>query len=150
MHLGQFPVWLKRWRVAFSGCNYWSSGSKCGIWTVESNGNGNPIQLTEQQENHATDSYNNNLLFASKTTGNWDLFVIPAFGGTAHNLTSNPNQDVGATYSPDGKYIAFMSDRDGSWGIWIMRASGSNPQRLIDVHQGFGFNWLDERLAWGS
>lgn len=117
---------------------------------MNSNGSGNPLQLTEHLDDRATDSYYKQLLFASKSSGNWEIYMIPTVGGVATNLTNNPSQDVGATYSPDGKYIAFMSDRDGIWGIWIMQTDGSDPHKLIDVPNGFGSNWMDESLAWGS
>ena len=58
------------------------------------------------------------------------------------------SQDAGATFSPDGRFIAFMSDRGGGWAIWVMNTDGSNPQKLIDVPGGFG-TWEEERLAWG-
>ena len=72
---------------------------------------------------------------------------LPANGGTPRNLTNSPSHDFGAAFSPDGRTIAFMSNRDG-WGIWVMNADGSNPQKLISV-PGFGSNWKEERLAWG-
>jgi Tol biopolymer transport system component len=74
---------------------------------------------------------------------------MPAMGGKAGNLTNSPSQDLGATFSPDGSYIAFMSDRGGGWGIWIMEADGANPRQLVNVPQGFGVDWSEERLSWG-
>ena len=73
---GEFPIWLQSWRVAFSGCNYWASGSNCGIWIVESNGSGNGIQLTERQDDRATDSHGGNLLYDSQVVRNWDIYII--------------------------------------------------------------------------
>jgi serine/threonine-protein kinase len=146
---GRSPTWLENWRIAFSGCNYWAGGSHCGIWTVNSNGSGQPQQLTEQVQDRTSDSANGILLYASSATGNWEIYAIPVTGGAPRNLTNNPSQDVGATFSPDGGSIAFISNRDGGWGIWVMNADGSNPQKLIAVPNGFGQGWAEERLAWG-
>lgn len=146
---GHAPTWLEDWRIAYSGCNYWAGGSHCGIWAVNSNGSGQAQQLSNQPEDRTTDSANGILLYASKVTGNWDIFAVPVTGGTPSNLTNNPSQDVGATFSPDGSLIAFISNRDGGWGIWVMNADGSNPQKLIAVPNGFGQGWAEERLAWG-
>ena len=33
-------------------------------------------------------------------------------------------------FSPDGKWIAFLSDRDGGENVWIMKADGSDPKQL--------------------
>jgi hypothetical protein len=145
---GQYPTWLETWRIAFSGCDYWASGSHCGIWTTDSKGSGNPIQLTDRPGDRSSDSAGGILLYASPASGNWEVYAIPNTGGSSRNLTDSPSQDVGATFSPDGAFIAFISDRDG-WGIWIMNADGSNPQKLIGVPTGFGANWNEERLAWG-
>ena len=146
---GRSPTWLENWRIAFNGCNYWASGSNCGIWIVDSTGSGEPTRLTDRTADRPTDSANGVLLFSSDATGNWDIYTIPVTGGTARNLTNSPSQDVGATFSPDGGSIAFMSDRDGGWGIWVMNTNGQNPQKLMAVPSGFGAGWAEERLSWG-
>lgn len=145
---GRDPTWLENWRIAFSGCDYWAGGSNCGIWTLNSNSSGAPLRLTQDVRDRSSDSANGVLLYASVQTGNWDVYAIPHNGGAPNNLTNHPSQDAGATFSPDGRYIAFMSDR-GGWSIWIMNADGSNPVKWLDVPAGFGSNWAEERLAWG-
>ena len=47
-------------------------------------------------------------------------------------LTAGTN--VGAQFSPDGKKLAFMSDRNGSMEIWTSNRDGSNPIQLTTVH----------------
>lgn len=145
---GRAPTWLPNWRIAYSGCNYWANGGNCGIWTINSDNSGAPQQLTERVEDRATDATAATLLYASSISGNWEIYAIPVNGGAARNLTNNPSQDVGATFSPDGSSIAFISNRDG-WGIWVMNADGSNPQKLLAVPTGFGPGWAEERLGWG-
>jgi hypothetical protein len=145
---GRDPTWLPTGRVAFSGCDYWAGGGQCGIWTVNSDGGG-PVRLTERMQDRSTDANGSTLLFASAATGNWDVYAIAdAAGSPSRNLTNSPSQDFGASFSPDGRCIAFMSDRDG-WGIWMMAASGSSPQKLVGVPAGFGAGWSEERLSWG-
>jgi eukaryotic-like serine/threonine-protein kinase len=146
--LGEYPTWLANWRIAYSGCGYqWGRGDLCGVWSVNSDGSGDPVRLTMNSNDRTTDAQGGNLLYSSSAPGNWDVFSVPENGGAPRNLTNSPSQDFGATFSPDGSAIAFMSDRDG-WGIWVMNADGSNPRKLTAA-PGFGADWSNERLSWG-
>ena len=146
---GRFPVWLPNWRIAYTGCAYWQSGSECGIWSMASDGSGEPIRITTNANDISTDAFGNSLLYASESSGNWDLYIVPIGGGAARNLTNNPAQDVAGTFSPDGRSIAFISSRGGSWAIWVMNADGSNPRKLKDVPEGFGNEWQISHMSWG-
>ncbi|MDE6268301.1 MAG: PDZ domain-containing protein [Muribaculaceae bacterium] len=59
-----------------------------------------------------------------------DIYTIPYSGGTATRITSDPAYDTAPIWSPDGKSIAFASDREGSLDIYIVDAEGGTPRRL--------------------
>ena len=59
-----------------------------------------------------------------------DIFKVPVGGGTAVQLTSNEAYDYAPVWSPDGKTIAFASNRYGSFDIYTMPADGGTPTRL--------------------
>ncbi|MFM8455945.1 MAG: peptidase S41, partial [Ignavibacteria bacterium] len=59
-----------------------------------------------------------------------DIWVIPAKGGKADRITNNDAYDVSPVWSPDGKSIAFGSDRHGNMDVFIMTYQGGNPRRL--------------------
>ena len=43
--------------------------------------------------------------------------------------------NVAPAWSPDGRYVAFLSDREGvdNWHIYVMNADGSDQRKLLDV-----------------
>ena len=55
-----------------------------------------------------------------------------ADGSSLTNLTNNPADDGGPAWSPDGRQIAFVSDRDGDSEIYVMNADGSHQTNLTD------------------
>jgi len=56
-----------------------------------------------------------------------DIYVMPIAGGEARAIASGVAWDMQPKWSPDGRSIAFTSDRAGGDNIWIMDADGSNP-----------------------
>lgn len=59
-----------------------------------------------------------------------DIFTVPATGGSAKRLTTLPSYESEPVWSPDGKKIAFASDREGGADIYIMNAEGGEAKRL--------------------
>jgi Tol biopolymer transport system component len=59
-----------------------------------------------------------------------DLYTLPFSGGDAHKLTSGMGFNSQPRFSPDGKKLAFISDRGGSENVWISDADGSNAKQL--------------------
>lgn len=60
----------------------------------------------------------------------YTLDVSSSAGGEPRRLTQSASIDTEPTYSHDGKYIYFVSDRGGSPQIYRMPAAGGNPERV--------------------
>ena len=59
-----------------------------------------------------------------------DLYKVPAAGGTATQLTFHDGHDYMATWSKDGKQLAFASERYGNFDVFTMPATGGQARRL--------------------
>lgn len=76
------------------------------------------------------------VIFAGGPISNRDIFQQRLGGRSARNLTeSHTGSDTMPAYSPDGRFIAFRSERDGG-GIFVMEQTGENVRRIAD----FGFH----------
>ena len=50
-----------------------------------------------------------------------DIYIVDSEGGRARQITSNPAYDYSPVWAPDGKNIAFASDRYGNFDIFIKK-----------------------------
>ncbi|HSK13245.1 MAG TPA: hypothetical protein VK907_08510, partial [Phnomibacter sp.] len=82
-----------------------------------------------------------------------DLYRVPSTGGTATLLTMHEAHDHNAVWSPDGKQIAFASDRYGNFDVFIMPATGGEAKRLTFHSAGevpFAFTPDGKSVLFGS
>jgi tricorn protease len=72
-----------------------------------------------------------------------ELFTVPVDEGDIKQLTDNASRDVNVSYSPDGKWVAFVSDRTGREELYVIAADGSGePQKLTDIDAlKNGYRW---------
>jgi len=61
-----------------------------------------------------------------------ELFIANADGSAERSLLAAPGFDYNASFSPDGKWIVFTSERGGSADIYRWRADGMGLERLTD------------------
>jgi DNA-binding winged helix-turn-helix (wHTH) protein len=60
---------------------------------------------------------------------------------TLTRLTFDEGLQFGATWSPDGRFVAYSSDRGGKFDAWVQQVSGGDP---VQVTRGAGHNWQPE------
>ncbi|HYS77339.1 MAG TPA: LpqB family beta-propeller domain-containing protein, partial [Candidatus Dormibacteraeota bacterium] len=61
------------------------------------------------------------------------LWIVPIDGGEPRRLTGAQAADTAPSWSPDGKSIAFISDRGGSSQVWAIDPSGGEARRVTDL-----------------
>jgi len=59
-----------------------------------------------------------------------DIYTLPIEGGQAKLIDGGMAFDSQPRFSPDGKWIAFISDREGSENVFIMHPDGSEPKQV--------------------
>ncbi len=77
------------------------------------------------------------LLVATFRTGNTEIFIVDPDSGDARNLTRSPrSRERYPSWSPDGKQVAFNSDRDGTFNLYLIDADGTNLRQLTHERPG--------------
>jgi dipeptidyl aminopeptidase/acylaminoacyl peptidase len=66
----------------------------------------------------------------------YDLYLISTDGKETRQLTSDPANERSAAWSPDGKWIAFISTRSGEPQIWVMTPDGKDMRQVTTLSTG--------------
>ena len=122
------------------------------IYVMDADG-GNQQRLTNNRHDDRSPSWSpdgKRIVFFSNRDGHVmggiptnEIYVMDADGGNQQRLTNNRHDDRSPSWSPDGKRIAFVSNRDGhamggipTSEIYVMDADGGNQQRLTNNPDG--------------
>jgi dipeptidyl aminopeptidase/acylaminoacyl peptidase/tetratricopeptide (TPR) repeat protein len=70
---------------------------------------------------------------AKKDDTDTDIWMVPFAGGDAVRVTTSPKSESRPRFSPDGRYLAFLSGRDGKKRqVWLLDRQGGEAQRLTE------------------
>ncbi len=158
------PAWSSDGkRIAFVG----DRGKGFDLYVADSRG-GIPERVLELEGDERTPSWtpDGRIVFAHRAADDvqWDLFVVnPAGSGSSRlplRLTQSPDDELQPRVSPDGRRIAFSSNRnseDGDFDIWLMRlfdrtapASGSSRGPAVRLARQPGYDGFPEWSPDGS
>ena len=164
---GTNPVWTADDHIVYKGCAL--AGNPCGLLQVESwaakhynNQTGiNPAPLVlGSTETIPTDTKANLVAYQDydPATGHWEaLVVLPTADRQIVKIAASPDSDEGLpTLSPDGRWVAFVSNRDGAWAVYVVpleAGSVAAPVKLTTPPLRWDTrgdrDWKTERLSWG-
>jgi tricorn protease len=66
-----------------------------------------------------------------------DLFTVPAEKGDSRTLTRTPGaRERNPAWSPDGRWVAYLSDQTGEYEIWVVGSDGKTPPRQVTTGAG--------------
>jgi Tol biopolymer transport system component len=127
---------LSSQQVAFDS---YFEGKTIAIYTVNADGS-NIQRLTDRRSNNFDPAWSPDgeyIAFVSdrdKPHGTIpdaaEIYVMEADGENQHRLTHNSFDDFAPVWSPDGRTVAFVSDRDGKHKIYLMDVDGGNQRPL--------------------
>ena len=115
-------------------------------------GRGGLIDVSKTVTNYEIAPDGNRALFGS----HGEVFTVPAKHGATRNLTNSSGvHERNSKWSPDGKWIAFISDASGEDEIFIMKQDGSgSPVRITDNGDTYKYEILwspdSKKLLWGD
>ena len=144
---GRSPTWYPGKNIAYDGCD--DQGNRCGLWQMTPDrGQRTPLTDVAGDTSPAWAPGGSRLAFmSSQPSGNWDIFVRDTKTGKISAVAASPGIEGLPTWSPDGAWIAFISNREGSWGLYITQP-GAAPVRLLTL-PGALPDWMDEQITWG-
>jgi len=113
-------------------------GGLNSLWRVPtSGGEPEPLAGIGQDALDPAISLRGKVLAYTQSSGRGNINIWRAKGphstaqaGSPVELISSPRTQMDEQFSPDGKRIAFMSDRSGSFEIWVCNSDGSSPRQL--------------------
>ena len=105
-----------------------------GIWITEPNQDERQARLAVKTNlpESVVWTPDGKIVYASRTGENWDIWMANRDGSDSKQLTSDVFVDQQPSVSPDGRYIAFQSNRSGGRNIWRMDADGTNLKQLTE------------------
>lgn len=133
-------------KVAFSS----SRSGRMEIWTADADGK-NLMQITP------TDAFEHvgspqwspdgrEIAFDGRRDSNADVYVAGAQGGAARRMTASDSEDVLPSFSRDGRWVYFSSDRGGAFEIWKTPRSGGDALQVTKAGGVRGLESADGNL----
>ena len=105
---------------------------------VVSAGGGEPRRLTMAGAYNTSPRFGSNglIVFAGMDGFQSDIFTVDLSGNIAR-LTQDQGNNKDPSWSPDGRHVVFLSNRDGGWKVWIMSEDGRYQFPITDAAGGY-------------
>ncbi|MBE7471312.1 MAG: hypothetical protein DPW09_32985 [Anaerolineae bacterium] len=157
---GEKPAWLGDDKIIFFHGN--------GLYIMDKDNNNRQLLLsTNDKAAISVAPDNDRVTLSLQKDDRRQIFTLTISQGqeSLTQLTKDPELSDAdkylPTWSPDGSYIAFVSNPGGNWAVWVMRADGSEPRELFrlpgsidgivnadSIEPRTTFGWWEERMSW--
>ncbi len=106
-----------------------SHGGASKLWLVPAKG-GEPRALAEGAQPQWSPDDKSIAFLGGRGTGQLDIWTIAAGGGTPARVTDDKSAKHGIRWSPDGKWIAYISNANKDQDIYVVNAKGGQPRQV--------------------
>ncbi len=149
---------MRIWPWVQAGLLSWMCAGMMGpVWAQAASGAAAQADIRIHQEGDTLPLKPTRLLQWEESEGTWvsldvapdgktivfellgDLYTMPVAGGEAQCIVCGLPFDSQPVFSPDGKELAFVSDRDGNENLWVARADGSAPRQISTLEDNSEF-----------
>ncbi|MSP13122.1 MAG: hypothetical protein EXR62_09205 [Chloroflexi bacterium] len=106
------------------------------VWTMWSDGTDLQLIINGPAAVPAWNADHSLLAFSRQdgdANARYHIWIVEAAGANPRQLSFGDFNDTHPTWSADGRFLAFASDRSGDWDIFIMDADGSNVRNLTQT-----------------
>ena len=156
---GTNPLWTATDKIIYRGCQGWNGLDMCGIYTIPTAATNSelafPTLLTRHPNSFPEDSKRGFVTITSRHEADWEVYALSLDGSWLVNISQNQTaQDGLSAISPDGDWVAFVSNREGGWAVWVAPLTGGVAYKLFDLPDGSLWasnedEWVRQRLSWG-
>lgn len=139
------PTWAPDGRIVYSSMR--GSPGQPQLWTMAADGSDRRL-VGDGWCEYASTSPDGRYVCSAGSGGSYDLVIVDGDGDRV-DLTSTPETEFGAAWSPDGEWIVFGRDLGERWELRRIRADGTDDQAV--AHEGVFPAWgPDGLLAWSG
>jgi len=113
-----------------------------GFWRMKAEAGAEPREIhyeeTAWKAHPEFSPDGNRLVYSSYLGQTWhQLWLIPSNGGDAFPISYGDFDNVNPRWSPDGKHIAFISNRSGNTSLWVQQALGGAQRQIVIKERRF-------------
>lgn len=127
---------LTAWSPKGDAIAFYSNRSQnWDIWSIQTNGQSQPKQLTQWESSELYPCWSpdgQRIAFKTTQEENADIWVMDADGGNPQPYIKHPAEEGWSSWSHDGRWFYFISDRSGAFNVWAKSTESGEIHRVTD------------------